>query len=146
MAMSKRLKIVIGGVTAEASLLEEQAPKTVGALWEELPFVDRTIHVAWSGSAWRTEQNHELLPADAPVENVGDQLTSGDIIYYPGYRAKLIKVGFCYGNAKWLAPFGVPIDVAVIGKIDRNLDGFERVCRRILPDGPTTVWLSRLED
>lgn len=144
--VAKRIRIIIGGITAEASLHEDRAPITVAALWNELPFADRTVHVAWSGSAWRTEQNHELRPANAPVENVTKHLTSGDIIFYPGHAAKLIKVGFCYGNAQWLAPFGIQVDVALIGKIDRNLAEFERICQRILADGPMTVWLSKLEE
>ena len=143
--VAKRIKIIVGGITAEASLHEDKAPKTVTALWNELPFVDRTVHVAWSGSAWRTEQNHELQPASAPVENATNRLTSGDIIFYPGHALKLTKVGFCYGNAQWLAPFGVMVDVALIGKVDRNLAEFERVCRRILPDGPMTAWVSRID-
>ena len=142
--MSKRITILIGGITAEAALYDDQAPRTVAALWERLPIVDRTIHVAWSGSAFRTEGNHELQPAGAPVENSRNDLEPGDIIFYPGHKQNLIKVGFCYGEAHWLAPFGEKIDVALIGKIDRNFAEFERVAQRILADGPLTFWVDRI--
>lgn len=142
--MSRRIKILIGGIIAEAALFEEKAPQTVAALWKTLPFVDRTIHVAWSGAAFRTEQNYELVPEGTPVENPRNDLERGDIIFYPGHRVRLLKVGFCYGEAHWLAPFGEKIDVSLIGKIDTNLAEFERVSQRILADGPLTFWVSRI--
>ena len=77
---------------------------------------------------------------------MADHLSAGDIIYYPGYRSKLIKVGIAYGSAKWLAPFMVPIDVAHIGKIDTNLDAFVKRCERIIFEGPLTVEISRIEE
>ncbi len=143
--MAKRIRIRLDNVTAEATLFEDKAPKTTAALWERLPIQDRTIQTRWSGDAWRTEENYELLPEGSAVENVADHLSAGDIIYYPGYRSKLIKVGIAYGNAKWLAPFMVPIDVAHIGKIDTNLDAFVARCARIIFEGPLTVEISRIE-
>lgn len=141
---AKRIRILIGGISAEATLYEDRAPLTVTALWERLPFVDRTIHVAWSGAAFRTEQNYPLRPGGAQVENARNDLEPGDIIFYPGHEVQLLKVGFCYGEAHWLAPFGVKIDVALIGKIDTNFAEFERVAQRVLPDGPMTFWVSRI--
>lgn len=142
--MSKRIRILIGGITAEAALYEDKAPQTVAALWEKLSLVDRTIHVAWSGSAFRTEQNYALRPASATVENARNDLEPGDVIFYPGHNVGLLKVGFCYGDAHWLAPFGAKIDVALIGKIDTNFSEFRRVADRILADGPLTFWVSRI--
>lgn len=138
------MRILIGGITAEATLYDDKAPQTVAALWEKLPFADRTIHVAWSGSAFRTEQNYALRPAGAPVENARNDLDPGDVIFYPGHDVGLLKVGFCYGDAHWLAPFGVKIDVALIGKIDTGFSEFRRVADRILADGPLTFWVSRI--
>lgn len=143
--MAKRIRIKVGDVVAEGELFEDKAPKTTDALWAQLPIRDRTIQTRWSGDAWRTEGNYELLPEGSPVENVADRLSAGDIIYYPGYRSKLIKVGIAYGSAKWLAPFMVPIDVAHIGKIDTNLDGFVKRCERIIFEGPLTVEITRIE-
>jgi hypothetical protein len=143
--VAKRIRVRVDGVTAEGRLHEEKAPKTVASLWAALPIKDRTIQVRWSGDAWRTENNYELLPADAPVENVAGRLEAGDIIYYPGHRANLIKVGIAYGKAQWLAPFMVPVDVALVGKLDTNLDAFVKRCQRIIFEGPLDVELTRIE-
>jgi len=143
--MAKRVRVRLGGVTAEGELFEDKAPRTVAALWSRLPINDRTIQTRWSGDAWRTENNYDLLPADAPVENVAGRLAAGDIIYYPGHNANLIKVGIAYGKAQWLAPFMVPIDVALIGKIDTNLDAFVERCQRLIFEGPMEVSIARIE-
>ena len=141
--MAKRIRIKVDNVVAEGELFEDKAPKTVAALWDTLPIRDRTIQTRWSGDAWRTEQNYELQPKGAPVENIADRLGPGDIIYYPGTTN--IKVGFAYGKAKWLNPFMEPIDVAHIGKIDTNLDAFVERCGRIIFEGPLTVEITRIE-
>ncbi|HET8570033.1 MAG TPA: DUF3830 family protein [Candidatus Limnocylindria bacterium] len=142
--MAKRMRIVLdGSITCAAALFEDEAPRTVDALWQRLPIDDRTIQVRWSGNAWRTDQNYQLLPKGAPVENVADRLSKGDIIYYPG--STLVKIGFAYGPAKWYNPFAEPIDVALIGKIDENLEAFAKRCEDIISVGPLSVRLSRLE-
>ena len=141
--MARRIRIRVDNVEAEAELYDEAAPKTTHALWEQLPIKDRTIQTRWSGDAWRTESNYELQPKGAPVENVADRLSAGDIIYYPG--TENIKVGIAYGKAKWLNPFMEPIDVALIGKIDTNLDAFVERCSRIIFEGPLSVEISRIE-
>jgi hypothetical protein len=140
-----RIRVHVGGVTAEGNLFDDKAPRTVAALWSMLPIRDRTIQTRWSGDAWRTENNYELQPAGAPVENVAGRLEAGDIIYYPGYQSNLIKIGFAYGRAQWLAPFMVPIDVALIGKLDTGLDEFVARCSRIIFEGPLEVDLTRVE-
>ena len=143
--MPKRIRVRVDGITAEGQLFEDKAPRTVAALWSTLPIKDRTIQTRWSGDAWRTENNYELLPDGSPVENVAGRLEAGDIIYYPGYASKLIKVGIAYGKAQWLAPFMVPIDVALIGKLDNGLDAFVARCQQIIFEGPLEVELSRIE-
>jgi hypothetical protein len=57
----------------------------------------------------------------------------------------LIKIGIAYGKAQWLAPFMVPIDVALIGKLDTGLDAFVERCSRLIFEGPLEVELSRAE-
>jgi len=130
---------------AEGQLFEEQAPRTAQALWDRLPIRDRTIQARWSGDAWRTEENYELLDQGAPVENPADRLSAGDIIYYPGYRSGLLKVAIAYGPAQWLAPFMVPLAVTYLGRLDTNLDAFVQRCQRIIFDGPLDVEIWRAE-
>ena len=144
--MAKRMRIVLDGkITCTATLDEDRAPKTVAALWKALPIEDRTIQVRWSGNAWRTEKNHELLPVDHPLENEAGKLEAGDIIYFPAYRAKLVKVGFAYGPAQWLNPFAEIAPVALIGRIDENLEAFAKRSEQIIFEGPLSVQLSRIE-
>jgi len=141
----RRIRIVVDGVEAEAQLFDDKAPKTTQALWDTLPIKDRTIQTRWSGDAWRTEGNYPLLPESEPVENVAERLSAGDIIYYPGYPVGLLKIGIAYGPAQWLKPFMVPIDVALIGKIDTNLEAFVERCSRIIFEGPLSVEITRVE-
>ena len=143
--MERPLRIIvrIGDAVGEAQLNVEDAPRTVESFWRALPIRDRAIHVRWSGSAWRTEGDHELLSKDDPVESVASRLEAGDLIYYPGYRSGLLKIGFAYGDAQWLAPFRRPLDVSLIGRVDRNLAGLVAESERILTHGAIDVELLR---
>lgn len=142
--MGKRILIGIGKVSARATLLGDDAPRTVDTLWNGLPIDDRTIHVRWSGDAWRTEGNYELTPRGHPIENRAGRLSAGDIIYYPDYGLNLLKIGVAYGSAQWLAPFKAELDVSLIGRIDENLDAFVKTCERIIFDGPMAVHIERM--
>lgn len=145
--MPKRIRVRVGDVTAEAALFEDKAPKTVKAFWERLPMLnERTIQVRWSGDAWRTEQNYELLTKDDEIENRPERLDAGDVAYYPGYASNLFKICFAYGKAQWLAPFMTPVPITSIGKIDKNLDAFVERSQRIIFDGPLDVEITRIEE
>lgn len=129
----------MGDLRTEATLYDEHAPNTIEALLERLPIRDRTIQVRWSGNAWRTEQDYQLLPRGSEVENKVERLTAGDIIYFPP-----IKIGVAYGPAQWLNPFMSPIDVTLIGKIDRRLEEFTALCGLILYRGPLPVRIEQI--
>src|ERR1700704_4247719 len=122
--MSKRIRVSVDGVVAQATLFEKQAPQTIQAFWERLPIVDRTIQARWSGDAWRTNGNYELLSREHAVENEAARLSAGDSIYYPGFKSGLLKTAIAYGPAQWLTPVMVPLPVSLIGKIDTNLAAF----------------------
>ena len=141
----KRIRLKVDGTVAEAALHEERAPRTVAALWDRLPIADRAIQTRWSGNAWRTEGNHELLPQDTEVENVKERLAAGDVIYYPNYEIGLVKFAVAYGDAQWLGPFMLPRTVAHIGTIDHNLDDFVATSKRLLYDGALPVEIERID-
>jgi hypothetical protein len=144
--MPKRIRIRVGDVTAEAELFEDKAPNTIDAFWERLPMLnERTIQVRWSGDAWRTEGDYELLTKDDEIENRIERLAAGDVAYYPGYHSGNFKICFAYGKAQWLAPFMVPVATTTIGKIDVNLDAFVAASQRIIFDGPLDVEITRIE-
>ncbi len=141
----RRIEIELDGVVAVARLLEDQAPRACQALWDYLPIHDRTIHVGWSGSAWRTEKNYQVYPQNDPRENLVTELKAGDIIYHANFAIPNLKFGFAYGLAKWLAPYGELLPVDLIGKIEENLDPFVAVCEKILFEGPKNVVIRRKE-
>lgn len=132
----QRLTIELGGTTAEAELWDEKAPKTVAALLRHFPISDRTIHVRWSGAAWRTEKNYPLQIGE--IENRVTWLQPGDIIYYDGPNVNLYKVAVAYGTAHWLDDKG-EVPVAHIGKVTRNFDAFVKTSNEILLQGPKAV-------
>ena len=140
----KRIRLKMNGTVAEATLHEDRAPRTVAALWDHLPITDRAIQTRWSGNAWRTEGNHELLPQGDEVENVKERLGPGDIIYYPNYEIGLVKFAVAYGDAQWLGPFMLPRTVAHIGTVDHNLDALIAASKRLLYDGALPVEIERI--
>lgn len=134
------VELEIGGVKAIAELFEKEAPRTVAAIWDLLPIQDRTIHVRWSGAAWRTDQNYRLKID--PPENLVSWLEAGDLIYYDDPRYGLYKVGVAYGVAQWRDDKG-ELKVTRIGQIRDNLQPFVAVCERILYEGPKVVVIRR---
>jgi hypothetical protein len=132
----RRITVDLDGVRAEAELWDERAPRTVAALLPHLPISDRTIHVRWSGAAWRTEKNYPLDVGD--IENRATWLDPGDIIYYDAPEHQLFKVAFIYGQSQWRDPKG-ELYVARIGKVTKNVEAFIKVCEQVLFQGPKTV-------
>ncbi|HKX17665.1 MAG TPA: DUF3830 family protein [bacterium] len=132
----KKITVELDGVRAEGELWDDRAPKTVAALLPHLPISDRTIHVRWSGAAWRTEKNYPLTVGE--IENRATRLERGDIIYYDAPEHDLFKVAFIYGQSQWRDPKG-ELYVARIGKVTKNLDAFVKVCDQVLFQGPKAV-------
>ena len=141
----RRIAIELEGVVAVARLFDDKAPLTCQALWDVLPIHDRTIHVTWSGAAWRTENNYQLRPPDAPRENlVTSELHPGDVLFHANFAIPNLKIAFPYGTSQWLGPFGKIFPVDLIGKIEENLDPFVAVCEKILSEGPKDVVIRRV--
>ena len=132
----REIEVEVGGIVARAVLFEDRAPRTCAKVLGLLPLEDRTIHVRWSGAAWRTEKNYPLQ-LDA-IENPVTILGGGDIIYYDDGPRNLFKIGVAYGPAAW-RDFEGDIHVAHIGRIGANLEAFTRTCDRILFEGPKIV-------
>ena len=132
----RAIAVDLDGVRAEGELWDDRAPRTVSALLPYLPITDRTIHVRWSGAAWRTEKNYPLQVGE--IENRATWLERGDIIYYDDPRYDLYKIAFVYGTSQWRDPGG-ELYVARIGKVTGNLDAFVKVCEQVLFSGPKAV-------
>ncbi|HKX18394.1 MAG TPA: DUF3830 family protein [bacterium] len=132
----RKIAIELDGVRAEGELWDDRAPRTVAALLPHLPIADRTIHVRWSGAAWRTEKNYPL--GVGAIENRATRLELGDIIYYDDPRLQLFKIAFAYGQSHWRDAKG-DVPVARIGKVTENLDAFIRASEAVLFRGPKVI-------
>jgi len=130
------LIVEIDGIKAGAELWDDRAPKTVAALLGHLPIEDRTIHVRWSGAAWRTEKNYPL--AIGEIENRATWLERGDIIYYDDARYELYKIAFVYGTSQWRDDKG-ELYVARIGRVTENRDALIAASEKVLFEGPKRV-------
>ena len=50
-----------------------------------------------------------------------------------------------YGPAQWLNPFMEPVNVSLVGKIDRKLEEFAALCGLILYRGPMPIVIERID-
>ena len=132
----RRIEVVFDDITATAELFDRDAPRTIERFWQLLPILDRTIHVRWSGAAWRTEKNYPLEIGD--VENSATWLQPGDIAYYDDPRYGLYKIAVCYGRSQWRDDKG-ELYVTRLGRIVDNLEPFIERCEQILYQGPKAV-------
>jgi hypothetical protein len=139
----REIGIEVDGERFTATLLEDKAPITCQAVWALLPIDDRTVHVKWSGNAWRTWGDYPIdIPAN-PVENPGHILEAGDLVYYPGMH----KICVAYGDAEWLSPHCERLDVTVFGKIDpAQTDRLKQVSESVWLEGAKPVRFTRLTD
>ena len=134
------LQIVLSGVTGRIKLLDAAAPRTTKALWTALPIADRALQVKWSGDAWRTEGDYDIGITE--VENEGQVLAAGELIYYP----RMKKIGLAYGRAEWRHPdLSIVLHVAVIGKVADNMDELIKASERVWMEGAQPFRLSRIE-
>lgn len=146
MSRNPILQLTVGGVIAQAELYTDKAPQAVRALVAQLPFDDRTIQTRWSGNAFRTEANFDLVPRESGIENPIQRLVPGDLIYYRNYDLDLLKIGVAYGPAQWLGPYMYPRTVSHIGRVIDNRDALAVVCKRIIFEGPLDVRFSLLDE
>ena len=116
--MAKRIKIIsekIGEV--EADLLEDEAPRTVKAIWEALPIEARA-------NTWGDEI-YFSIPVRLEEENSHETVEPGDIGYWPPGR------GFCifFGPTPISRPGEIrPADpVNVFGKVRGDPKVFKKV-------------------
>ncbi len=116
---TRRIEVELAGTRAIVALLDDLAPKTCHALWKALPVTDKAVQVKWSGDAWRTEGDHPLVDV---VENEGQVLSAGDLIFYP----RMKKIALAYGTAEWRHPDpNFKLHVSVIGRVET---GLEEIC------------------
>lgn len=75
------ITIVHRGVKAVAKLMDEEAPKTCAAVWNELPAEGEVYHGKWAG-----KELYTLIPplsTDPGLENATITPIPGDVMYAP---------------------------------------------------------------
>jgi hypothetical protein len=106
--MSRKLRIVIGGIPFVAELLEEEAPRTCEAFLAALPIEGRVIQARWSGEAvWFPMDD---LGIDVEQENATCHPSRGDLLYYPGGESE----------REMLIPYGSAIFSSKVGLLRGN--------------------------
>jgi hypothetical protein len=82
------------------------APRTVAAFLQLLPYRQKLIHVRWSGEAcWVPLGDYQLLHAGKAVgfENHTSHPSAGDILFYPGGYSEteiILAYGACSFSSK----------------------------------------------
>jgi hypothetical protein len=101
------LKISAGGYEFLAET-HPDAPQTVEAFLNLLPYTQKLIHVRWSGEGcWVPMGDYRLLLGDEPVgfENHTSHPSVGDILFYPGPYSET-EIIMAYGACSFSSKLG----------------------------------------
>jgi hypothetical protein len=128
--VAKSITLTIGNESAKVDLHQEDAPKTVEAVWDVLPWeTDSAEHSKWGNDEFWMDapllvEEQENRPAEAGTGAVG---------YYYAFPAFL-----CWYNG-WMTdpPWNV------FGRVVENLDGIQREGRRTWKENGIPMRLER---
>lgn len=101
------LKISAGGYEFLAET-HPDAPHTVKAFLDLLPYTQKLIHVRWSGEGcWVPLGEYQLLLNDRPIgfENHTSHPSVGDILFYPGPYSET-EIIMAYGACSFASKLG----------------------------------------
>ncbi|OZG71727.1 cyclophilin-like superfamily protein [Hahella sp. CCB-MM4] len=100
--MVQRIKISSGGYTFIAET-HPDAPQTVAAFLNLLPYQQKLIHVRWSGEGcWIPLGDYEL---GVGFENHTSHPSRGDILFYPGGYSET-EIIMAYGSCCFASKMG----------------------------------------
>ncbi|MFM9108535.1 MAG: DUF3830 family protein [Chloroflexota bacterium] len=98
------LRITSGEYVFRARLEREAAPGTCAAFLEKLPFLNKIIHVRWSGeSCWIPLGDFEF---GVGFENATSYPAPGQILLYPGGYSET-EILFPYGACAFASKMGM---------------------------------------
>ncbi len=153
------------GVTAVARMLDAEAPRTAGAVWDALPLSGQVFHGKFAHN-----EIYTLLPAFAPVEPGAENTTitpiPGDLCYFtfdgvldnpaygydptsaPAEHRLLIDLAVFYGRNNLLVNGDVGwVPGNVFATITEGLEDFAAACNDVWMGGARgeTLTYARLE-
>ncbi|MBI2950986.1 DUF3830 family protein [bacterium] len=135
------------GVSVEAELLEDRAPRTCRTIWNLLPLEGEVVHAVYSGS----EVVYKFPKmVSIPPENVTSRTLPDDVAYFSiqggtsyFYPESLAEICWFYDrDARPSSPEG-PVQVSVFARIVGDATEFSRVCNRIRREGYKIIRFSR---
>lgn len=130
--VGRKLAVSLGGVTAQATLLEELSPVTAKALGASLPVRALSVNDTWRGQ--HTRLGAEGVPAGLGVDSTEGSSTwltaPGTVYYSPGAD----ELSFAYGPASTLRD-GVPELLTPVIALDGDWSALQDAARAQLVDG-----------
>ncbi len=148
MSRSIRFTFIDEGVSADAVLLENEAPATCQTVWDSLPLLGEGLHAIYSGS-----EIAFFIPASIAIqpENITSRTIPGDVGYYAlapgalhGYPNGLTELCWFYDrDGRPHMPDG-PVQINLFARFIGNTDAFYAVCRRIRREGVKQVRVERI--
>ncbi|MDE3000330.1 MAG: DUF3830 family protein [Gemmatimonadota bacterium] len=147
MARRIRLTFVAEGVSVDAELLEDEAPKTCEVVWDALPLEEEGIHAVYSGSEIAYFLSEDVV---IPPENLTSRTLPGDICYYRlepglmhGWLDGITELCWFYGrDGRPNMPDG-PVAVNLFARMIGDTASFFEVCYRIRREGVKRVRIER---
>jgi hypothetical protein len=152
MAREIVLTFVDEGVSARAVLLEEEAPRTCRAVWEQLPLAGSAGHGAYSGTIVAIYFDPAVVVGE---EHATTCVQTGDVMFTHydanvrhGYPNALSEIYWAYDRyarphvpGQW-----VPAIANVFGRIIGEPADFYAVCRRLQREGLKRLEVRRADD
>lgn len=129
------LKITLAGTTFDARLEMEKAPRTCAAFLAQLPFINKAIHVRWSGEAvWIPLGEHKF---GVDYENATSYPAPGEVILYPGGVSET-EILLAYGRVNFASMAGQLAGNHFL-TITSNLDKLPALGRKTLWEGAQDI-------
>ena len=143
-----RLTFIEEGVSVDAEMLEDEAPKTCQAVWDALPMEEDGIHAVYSGSEIAYFLSEDIV---IPPENLTSRTLPGDICYYRlepglmhGWLDGITELCWFYGrDGRPNMPDG-PVAVNLFARMIGDMTSFFEVCFRIRREGVKRVRIERV--
>lgn len=133
--MTEPIKIISGGTVFEAVLETGRAPKTCAAFRALMPYVNRVVHVRWSGEGmWIPLGEFDF---GIGYENPTSYPAPGQIILHPGSVSET-EILIAYGGVRFASKVGQLAGNHFI-TITSNLEALEKLGRQTLWEGAQPV-------